>query len=89
MNDTIQPAAIVRARKPYRTAQIKPSTRDALKDVLAQAADALFERTVERDSWRCLAERDEWHEPEAGTPFPALALLAIGFVIGALAGWLL
>lgn len=29
-------------RRIYRTAQIKPATRDAIKDVLAQAADEII-----------------------------------------------
>lgn len=71
--------------KTPRTAQIKASTRDAIKDVLARTGDAIEALIRERDAWRELAER----KPVSQTPFPALALLAMGFAIGAAFGWLL
>jgi hypothetical protein len=45
-------------RRVYRTAQIKPRTRDALMDVLAQAANRSIEQTLAIEFWQEEAETD-------------------------------
>lgn len=75
---------------PPRT--MKQPRKETLREALRAAADRIEAIARERDSWRELAEREPQVD-ESATPFPALALLAIGGAIGALstalAGWLL
>lgn len=57
-------------RRVYRTAQIKPRTRDALMDVLAQAADEIIRLRTVADSATFAVWEWSVNTPSARKPQP-------------------